>query len=118
MTRVRIVAVPLFSIALAATPALAHHGWSGYDNSREMTISGVITTLGYEHPHGHIRVDFRGRIWTATLAAPWRMERRGLHASMMAPGTKVTVVGYPSRTDPSELRAERIIIDGKTFDMR
>jgi len=36
----------------------------------------------------------------------------------LTPGKTVTVVGYPNRTDPEEMRAERIIVDGKTTELR
>jgi hypothetical protein len=36
----------------------------------------------------------------------------------MKPGTAATVVGYPSRNDPTEMRAERITVDGKTTELR
>jgi hypothetical protein len=75
----------LATLALAATPARAHHGWSGYDSSKELTLTGTIKDAGYEHPHG---------------------------------GTQATVVGYPNRTDPDEMRAERITIAGKTTELR
>ena len=52
------------------------------------------------------------------LAPPSRMERRGLLASALGVGTKATVMGYPSRTDPAELRAERITLNGKTVELR
>ena len=52
------------------------------------------------------------------LAPPSRMERRGLPRTALAPGTRVTVLGYPSRSDPEEMRAERISIDGKTIELR
>src|SRR5437773_5836282 len=38
---------------LAAAPVLAHHGWSGYDASQTLDLTGVIREAGYEHPHGH-----------------------------------------------------------------
>jgi len=46
------------------------------------------------------------------------MERRGLPASALAVGTKATVMGYPNRTDPAEIRAERISVNGKTVELR
>jgi hypothetical protein len=103
---------------LAATPAAAHHGWSGYDQNKELTLDGTIAESGYEHPHGHIRLSAGGKTWVVTLAPPSRMERRGLESSMLKAGTKARVVGYPSRSDPGEMRAERIIIDGKTTELR
>jgi hypothetical protein len=53
-----------------------------------------------------------------TLAPPSRMENRGLPPAMLKAGTKATVMGYPSRTDPDEMRAEWIAIDGKTTQLR
>jgi hypothetical protein len=108
------------AIALTAcvTPALAHHGWSSYDGSKEMTLSGVIQEFGYEHPHGHVRLEVPGKTWMVVLAPPSRMANRGLPKEALAVGTRATVVGYPHRSDPAELRAERITIAGKTTELR
>jgi hypothetical protein len=105
-------------LAVIPLAASAHHGWSSYDSSKVLTLSGVIKDAGYEHPHGHIRLEVPGKTWQVTLAPPSRMENRGLPRAMLAPGTKATVVGYPSRTEPDEMRAERITIDGKTVELR
>ena len=118
MTHVRLTWITLTIVALATGPALAHHGWSSYDAGKEMTLDGVIKESGYEHPHGHIRLEVPGKSWVVTLAPPSRMENRGLPSSMLAPGNKATVVGYPSRNDPNEMRAERITIAGKTVELR
>ena len=37
---------------------------------------------------------------------------------MLKPGTEATVLGYPSRKDPDEMRAERITIAGRTTELR
>ena len=113
-----ITGIALAVVTLTAAPALAHHGWSSYDANKILTLDGVIRESGYEHPHGHIRLEVPGKTWTVTLAPPSRMENRGLPSSMLAPGTTATVVGYPSRNDPNEMRAERITIAGKTVELR
>ena len=46
------------------------------------------------------------------------MENRGLPREMLKPGTKATVMAYPKRDDPMEVRAERITIEGKTTELR
>jgi hypothetical protein len=46
------------------------------------------------------------------------MENRGLAAADIKPGAKVTVVGYANRGKPEEMRAERIIVGGKTIELR
>jgi hypothetical protein len=46
------------------------------------------------------------------------MTNRGLPGEMLRAGTKARVVGYPSRNDPGEMRAERITIADKTVELR
>jgi hypothetical protein len=107
------------ALAMAlATAALAHHGWSGYDASKPLTVTGTIKVSGYEHPHGFVRLETPEKVWVVTLAPPSRMENRGLPSAMLKSGSTATVMGYPSRTDPDEMRAEWIAIDGKTTQLR
>ena len=117
-SRSRRAAVAALALVLVPAAALAHHGWSGYDNTTTLNLDGVIKDAGYEHPHGHVRLEVPGKVWSVVLAPPSRMERRGLQREMLAPGTKALVEGYPNRKDPEEMRAERITIAGKTFELR
>jgi hypothetical protein len=112
------VAVLVVALVIGASAAAAHHGWSGYDAGRPLTLTGTITEAGYEHPHGSVRLQPSGATWIVVLAPPSRMEHRGLTREMLAPGTVATVVGYPSRTQPDEMRAERITIAGRTTELR
>ena len=105
-------------LALAAAGVQAHHGWSEYDNSTVLNLTGVIKESGYEHPHGHIRLEAPGKTWLVVLAPPSRMENRGLPSASLKPGNKASVVGYANRSKPEEMRAERITIDGKTVELR
>ena len=101
-----------------STGALAHHGWSEYDSTQTLTLTGTIKEAGYEHPHGHVVLVTPQKTWQAVLAPPSRMEARGLPPAMLKPGATATVVGYPNRNKPEEMRAERITIDGKTTELR
>jgi hypothetical protein len=107
----------LFALLLP-TFTLAHHGWSEYDSSKVLKLTGKIVESGYEHPHGHVRLEAPGKTWHVVLAPPSRMERRGLEKGALKPGTSVTVEGYPNREKPEEMRAERISVNGKTVDLR
>jgi hypothetical protein len=115
--RLALVVVLALTATLAGT-ARGHHGWSGYDASKEMTLTGTIQEAGYEHPHGYVKLDAGGKVWRVVLAPPTRMENRGLPREMLKVGGTATVVGYPNRTDPEELRAERITISNKTTELR
>jgi hypothetical protein len=105
-------------LAAAAAVAHAHHGWSEYDSSKPLKVVGVIKESGYEHPHGHVRLQAADKTWLVVLAPPSRMNSRGLPASTLKPGNKAEVVGYANRNKPEEMRAERITIAGKTIELR
>jgi hypothetical protein len=104
-------------LALSAS-AHAHHGWSGYDASRTLTLTGKVVESGYQHPHGFVKLETPDKTWTVVLAPPSRMERRGLPREAIAAGATVTVVGYPHRDITDELRAERITAAGNTVELR
>jgi Family of unknown function (DUF6152) len=111
---------PLICALAAALPvaAAAHHGWSEYDSSKALKLTGRIVESGYEHPHGHVRLEAPGKTWNVVLAPPSRMERRGLDKGALKAGASVTVEGYPNRDKPEEMRAERITVSGKTVELR
>lgn len=111
----RLLSVLCLAIAL---PAAAHHGWSEYDSLQALTLTGTIKASGYEHPHGHVTLATPAKTWQVVLAPPTRMENRGLPRDALKAGNTVTVVGYPNRSKPEEMRAERITFEGKTVELR
>jgi hypothetical protein len=104
--------------AMVATTASAHHGWSEYNADKPMTLAGTIEESGYMQPHGFVRLKTADKTWLVVLAPPSRMENRGLPKENLAVGGQATVVGYPHRSNPTELRAERITIKDKTTELR
>ena len=101
----------------AATMAVAHHGWSGYETEL-LKVNGVIEQSSYANPHGSIQLKTPEKTWQVVLAPTSRMANRGLTAEMLKTGVTVTVEGYQNTTDPKEMRAERITVDGKTVELR
>ena len=108
----------MLGLTLLTATAYAHHGWSEYDSATTLNLTGSIKEAGYEHPHGHVRLETPTKVWLVVLAPPSRMEYRGLAAADLRAGANVTVVGYPNRGKPEEMRAERIIVNGKTIELR
>jgi len=118
-------------------PALAHHGWSGYDSSTLLTLTGTITNVQYENPHVMVtlavpqedEVHAEGEAHeeaevvdppsvTVVMAPPFRSESRGLARDMLYPGATATFEGYLHKTTAMELRAERITIGDLTVELR
>lgn len=105
--------------ALVSLPAIAHHGWSTYDETKPLTVTGKIVETHYENPHATIRVDAQGKRWLAVLAPVSRMASRGASADKVAVGQQVTMVGYASKEKSDEMRVERITFDGgQTVELR
>jgi hypothetical protein len=117
-TKSVVIAIALAMTAFAADVTIAHHGWSGYDSSQVLNLTGVIQESGYEHPHTYMKMEVGNNLWIVVLAPPSRMERRGISRELLAVGATATVVGYPHRRDEGEMRAERISIQGKTAELR
>ena len=106
------------TLVLAAGGALAHHGWGSYDASRTVTIDSAVTRLAWQNPHVHLEVNHDGGAWELVLAPPFRMDARGLNPDMLKAGTRVRAEGYVSTRVAREMRAERISVGGRTFELR
>ena len=117
MNRLRTLGlVAAATVALAGT-ALAHHGWTGYQEEIQK-LSGVIEEASYANPHGSIQLKTADKTWEVVLAPPSRMTTRGLTQEMLKVGSSVMVEGYQSTSDEKEMRAERISVAGKTVELR
>ena len=122
MIRLSFRPVPMAALAAVvftfAGPAVAHHGWSSYDAAKVIKTEGPVEVVRYQNPHGEIEITYEGKRWLVILAPPSRMTNRGLTPDMIKVGSNVSVEGYQHKTDPGEMRAERITVDGKTVELR
>jgi hypothetical protein len=97
----------VFAIAVCALmtgAAFAHHGWGSYDAAKPVTAVGPILTSEFENPHARITVRASDKTWTVILAPTSRMISRGATT--------------PSTVEKNEMRAERITVNCKTYEMR
>ena len=103
---------------VAAAPAAAHHGWSSYDAGKTLTVTAPLKAVSWGNPHGSAKVDWQKAEWDVILAPVSRMEARGLSQEMVSKGQTVTLIGYPRTDGTKEMRIERVIVDGKTVELR
>jgi hypothetical protein len=116
-TRQSIIGVSAALAVATSVAAFAHHGWTGYETDAR-TVTGTIEQLSYSNPHGSIRLKAPDKTWVVVLAPVNRMQNRGLTEAMLKVGSTVSVEGYQHKTDASEMRAERISVNGKTIELR
>lgn len=113
----------MFKFAAAATvmmaaPAIAHHGWSSYDNSKTIRVTEPLSAVTWGNPHGAAKVKWQGKTWDVILAPTGRMEARGLTQAMLTSRKPVTLIGYPRRDGGAEMRIETVIANGKSVELR
>jgi Family of unknown function (DUF6152) len=107
----------LASCITLATGARAHHGW-GWATDEEFEITGKITQVRLGNPHGEVTLDVKGERWLIEVGQPWRNERAGLTPEMFSIGRVITIHGHRSAKASERLvKAERVIIDGKSHDL-
>ena len=106
------------ALVAGAGTAAAHHGWSSYDADRAVTVSGPIERVSYGNPHVTVFVAASDRTWEVILAPPSRMQARGADETVVQVGKMIEAYGYPSREQKNEMRAERISIDGRSYELR
>jgi hypothetical protein len=101
------------SLAVAAPAALAHHSFAVFfDASREVTITGKVTSFRFTNPHGTIVLDVtdaQGRVreWRAETNAPVVLQRRGWTRTTVKAGDEITLQGWPSRDGKPYMRLMR-----------
>ena len=113
--------ITLFAAALAITipaAALAHHGWSSYDETKPITLTGTLQNVAWSNPHASAQMRWQGKQWHVVLAPIARMEARGLTSAMIDKGQKVTLIGYARKDGTAEMRIERIKVGDKTVELR
>ena len=112
--------LPVFlaaALCLQVSAALAHHGWS-WTTGGNIELTGEIAALQLGNPHGVLKVDADGDVWTVEVGQPWRNDRAGLKDGDLATGVEIRVIGQPS-ANPAErkMKAERVYIGGQEYNL-
>ncbi len=107
----------LIVAALAvATPAAAHHGWASYSDA-ESSVTGAVVSAELGGPHGLIKVRAADGTWDVMLAPPAAIARSGLTARAIPAGAQVTARGHKRQDGTREIKTERLVVGGKTYDL-
>ena len=117
----------ILTIALFATtaPGLAHHSSAMFDNTKTVTLEGVVKKWELTNPHSWLWVDVPGKdgkvvTWGFEAEGPSTLSRAGIKPSDFKQGTKVTITGNPMRNgEPAAIWINAVrASDGKKFDPR
>jgi hypothetical protein len=93
----------LLTGALVAAAAGAHHSIGGeFDNSRQVTVEGIVTEYKLINPHTYIVVAVQtaggSEAWTLTFGPATKLVRgSGWNSVTLKSGDRVTATGRPAR---------------------
>ena len=107
-----------FLMTMMAQSAWAHHGWSDYDESKRATLTGTIRELHFGNPHASIVLETPTETWYVMLDSPLRLQNRAVTEEMLSVGKSITLEGVPHKSKKGAFRAERLMIGGKTIELR
>lgn len=115
LSRRAVLAVALS--VLAASPAVAHHGWA-WTEDEPFELTGTIEDIYIGNPHVTLEVRADDGVWHVDLAPLGPTTRAGFDENAAQVGDEVTCVGFRSR-DPAErsMKAARVVVNGKTYDV-
>jgi hypothetical protein len=113
MTTARIAVLVIGAVTIAFVGAAgAHHSVPvNFDQSREVTVTGIITDIKWVNPHSHWRLAVTGPDganveWLVEFGARNTMDRAGFPMDRFAVGDRVEVTGNPGRRDRAVLLRE------------
>ena len=98
----RLLNVLAAAIALAI-PVLAHHSFTMFDTTKQITIVGTVTEFQWTNPHSYIEIDVpdeSGAVkhWSIEMGSPSILQQSGWKFSSLKKGDKATLVINPLKT--------------------
>jgi Family of unknown function (DUF6152) len=87
---------------LVTTPCAAHHSFAMFDQSRSVTLHGVVRDFRWSNPHVFIQLLTASEAgsqdeWSIEMTSPEHLSRVGWRPGTLKPGDKVTLIIHPMR---------------------
>lgn len=85
---------------LLAIPSLAHHSFTMFDTSKQITITGTVTEFQWTNPHSYIEIDVPDasgatKHWSIEMGSPSILQQSGWKFSSLKKGDKTTLIINP-----------------------
>jgi len=106
------------TLAFAALPAAAHHGWGGQAKEHLELTGTVEQAVSLNGPHASMKIKVDGQVWDITLAPSPRTAAAGLQADTLPLGAKITIQGHRNLDMKKfEVKTERVTYNGKLYNV-
>lgn len=89
----------LLSLAGALSPAVAHHSFAMFDQTKlQQAKAAIVTEFHWANPHSFVVVDVKGTKYTLECSSTNMMSKSGWKMNSIKSGDKVDIVYYPLRS--------------------
>ena len=112
--------VTIALLVVCVRTATSHHSFSAvYDDTRMVTVSGVVTQFKFVNPHAMMTMDVtdasgKVRNWTIEFAGRLNLSNVGWTAESIKAGERVTVTGNPTHTGSERIAFKKLLYaDGR-----
>ena len=119
---IRRASIAILGVLLAGGAALsAHHSGTMFDETKEISVQGVVKEFQYTNPHSWLLVDVTGAdgkvtTWGFEAEGPTTLMQMKVRRSDFAPGTKLTISGHPMKDGrPAAAWTKAVRADGVEF---
>ena len=106
---------------LAVAPVMAHHSFATeYDNTKPVSVTGVVKKVEWQNPHIWFYVDVKddsGKVstWGFSGGPPAFLMRQGIKRDVMKPGDVVKVEGFRARDGSNNASGGKVTFpDGRS----
>ena len=113
--------LPCLLLASAALPAVAHHSFSMFDETRELVLKGAVKEFQWSNPHTWIQLnvtDASGNVveWSIEGGSPNLLGRQGWKRNSLKAGDQVEITVHPLRDgQPGGSFMRAVLADGRTL---
>src|SRR5687767_15456124 len=111
-------------LVVAASSTWAHHSATMFEQTKTITVEGVVKEFQFTNPHSWLLVDVtdkNGKVttWGFEAEGPSTLGRAGIRKSDLMPGTKLTITGHPMKDGrPAALWIDAVLASGKKLNPR
>ena len=125
--KVVVLLLPVVALLASSRPLFTHHGAASFDNTRTITVEGIVTEYVWANPHVYVKVDAKDESgqtvsWVVETQSVVNQANAGWTSTMFKPGDHVLMDATPAKGGRPvgifRTRGGRLVINGQEFTPR
>lgn len=119
--KVFVLLMLVVALLTGSGPVFAHHGAASFDNSKSVTVEGIVTEYVWANPHVYVKVDAKDESgntlhWVLEAQSVVNQANAGWTKDMFKRGDHVLIDATPAKGGRTAGTFKgRIVINGREF---